>query len=75
VLIFHDRTPPTAIRRRGCSRAQRIGGLCSPVAAQAATVRNQSRHRVGNFPQWPASVQPYAPPSRPASQVRGWRHR
>src|SRR5579864_373659 len=73
VLIFRDPTPPPAFRRRGRRRAQRIGGLCAPAAAEEAPVRNQGRNRVGHPARRSRCFQAHAPPPRPAAQARGER--
>jgi len=70
VLIFRDRAPTLAVCRRGCFRARGIGGLRAPVAAEAATVRNQSWQRVGHSSRWPGGLHSHAPPSWPAAQTR-----
>jgi len=71
VLIFRDPTPPPTLGRRSCIRAQRIGGLRPPVAAQAAAVRDQGGYGLGDLSGRPNRIHAYASFSWPPEE-RSW---
>jgi hypothetical protein len=68
VIIFRDQTPSSSFSCRGCRRAQRFGGLRTPVASTPASVRDEVGFCLGHLPGRPRSLQADAPPSWPAAQ-------
>jgi len=68
VIIFRDQTPTCSLSCRGCRRAQRFGGLRTPVASAAASVRDEVGFCLGHLPRRPRSLQADASPSWPAAQ-------
>src|SRR5712692_2034840 len=69
VLIFRDQTSPPVFSSRGCRRAQSVGGVRAPLAAQGTAVRDQDRLGVGDLSRRPRSLQPHAPSTRTAAQA------